>query len=102
MRKVKNIAIKTMQLGFLEESENILRSLMIAQIEQMGTMHEETIDTIVLLAHNLSMLQRWEDLNDLHQYLAETIEELALPHRTLQEAVQELEQLLQGEIKSVS
>ena len=101
MRKIKNIAIRTMQLGFIEESENILRSLMIAQIEEMGTLHEETIDTIVLLAHNLALLKRWEDLQDLHQYVDETAQECPFHHKALHTANQELEKLLSQELKIV-
>ena len=101
MRKIKNIAIRTMDLGFKEESEKILRSLMIAQIEQMGTVHEETLETIVLLSHNLALLQRWEDIVELSTYLKETNEELELRNTALLQAITEIDSILSKDIKVV-
>ena len=102
MRKIKTIAIKTMQLGFINESEKILRSLMIGQIEQMGTLHEETLDTIVLLGYNLALLQRAEDIQDLLTYLQETSNEISLPHKGLQLSIRELEELINRSLRIVS
>ena len=70
MRKIKTIAIRTMELGFLEDAEKILHDLMEAQIREMGLLHEETLDTIVLLAHNLAASHKWEKLAQLHDLLA--------------------------------
>ena len=102
MRKIKTIAIKTMQLGFTDESEKILRSLMIGQIEQMGTLHEETLDTIVLLGYNLAMLKRFDDIQDLLSYLKETSNEISFPHKALQLSIRELEELSNRSLRVVS
>ena len=70
MRKIKTIAMRTMDLGFLEDAEKILYNLMEAQIREMGLLHEETLDTIVLLAHNLAASQKWDQLGQLYDLLA--------------------------------
>jgi hypothetical protein len=101
MRKIKNIAIRTMELGFKQESEKIFRSLMVAQIEQMGTLHEETLETIVLLSHNLAMLQQWDDIVELSIYLQETKEEIVYKNEALQQAICELDEILSHRLKIV-
>ena len=70
MRKIKTIALRTMEMGFLEDAEKILYNLMEAQIREMGLLHEETLDTIVLLGHNLAASQKWEQLTQLYDLLA--------------------------------
>lgn len=70
MRKIKTIAIRTMELGFLEDAEKILYNLMEAQIREMGLLHEETLDTIILLGHNLAAGQKWDKLHQLYELLA--------------------------------
>ena len=70
MRKIKTIALRTMELGFFEDAEKILYNLMEAQIREMGILHEETLDTIILLGHNLAASQKWKQLTELHDLLA--------------------------------
>ena len=101
MRKIKNIAIRTMQMGFIEESEGILRSLMVAQIEQMGALHEDSLDTIVLLSHNLAHLNRWDDVQDLLSFLEETEKEINRLYTPLRQAITEIESILAQQVKIV-
>ena len=101
MRKIKTIAMKTMQLGFAEDSEKILRSLLLGQLEQMGTLHEETLDTFVLLGYNLALLKRSDDISDLLEHLSATKSELPHTNALLEEAIQELEDLLAPLVQTV-
>ena len=101
MRKIKTIAMKTMQLGFAEDSEKILRSLLLGQLEQMGTLHEETLDTFVLLGYNLALLKRSDDITDLLAHLSATRSELSYDHTLLNEAIQELEEVLNPLLQTV-
>jgi len=70
MRKIKDMAINTMKLGYLEESEQILYRLMEAQTKELGLMHEETLDTIVVLGQNLAQSEKWEQLDKLYHLLS--------------------------------
>lgn len=90
MRKIKNIAIKTMELGFLEESGTILYNLMEAQCREMGLLHEETLDTIILLGHNFALSNQWERLAKLHELLLSLDQPQLSKYITLQEAITSL------------
>jgi hypothetical protein len=93
MRKIKNIAIKTMELGFLEESEKILYNLMEAQIRGMGLLHEETLDTVILLGHNFALSQKWERLAKLQELLLDLDQPQFCKYTKLQDAINSLASL---------
>lgn len=88
MQKIKNLVHQSIKFGFIEESESILSDLVDAQCQEMGLLHDETLDTISLWAETLAMLQRWNHLNEVvslletaqqkvnHPNLAKTIRDI--------------------------
>ncbi len=69
MHKIKNIVYQSLKFGFIEESESILSDLVDAQCQEMGLLHDETLDTIQLWAHTLALLGRWDNLEEVLELL---------------------------------
>jgi len=69
MQKIKNIVQQSLKLGFIEESESILSDLVDAQCQEMGLLHDETLDTIQLWSETLALLKRWSHLEELLELL---------------------------------
>lgn len=69
MQKIKNIVYQSLKFGFVEESESILSDLVDAQCQEMGLLHDETLDTIQLWAHTLALLGRWDNLDEVLELL---------------------------------
>ena len=69
MHKIKNIVQQSLKLGFVEESEHILSDLVDAQCQEMGLLHEETLDSIHLWSKTLALLERWDQLAEVYQLL---------------------------------
>ena len=69
MQKIKNIVQQSLKLGFIEESEHILSDLVDAQCQEMGLLHEETLDSIQLWSETLALLERWEQLSEVYELL---------------------------------
>ena len=76
MTSIKKMAIKTMELGFYNESLDILKKLVDAQCIEMGLLHEETLSSIELLAYNFALLRKWDSLSHLYELLNNTQQQL--------------------------
>lgn len=76
MTSIKKMAIKTMELGFYNESLDILKKLVDAQCVEMGLLHEETLHSIELLAYNFALLRKWDALSNLYELLNNTQRQL--------------------------
>ena len=80
MHKIKNIVQQSLKLGFIEESEHILSDLVDAQCQEMGLLHEETLDSIQLWSETLALLERWDQLAELHELLETAQEQVNHTH----------------------
>lgn len=69
MHKIKNIVQQSLKLGFIEESEHILSDLVDAQCKEMGLLHDETLDSILLWSETLALLERWDQLAEVYALL---------------------------------
>ena len=69
MQKIKKIAMKTLELGFIPEAEKMLRDLVNSQCKEMGLLHEETLNSIELLAHTWAIMKKWDNLADMYNML---------------------------------
>ena len=65
MYKIRGIALKTIELGYAQEAETMLRSLLVEQKKEMGLCHEDTLSTVVLLAYALKQMNNWKGIADL-------------------------------------
>ena len=77
MKKIKNIAQHSLKLGFVKESETILRDLVDTQCQELGLLHEDTLTSIEMWAETLALLNRWTDLAEIHQLLSKAQTEIA-------------------------
>lgn len=76
MKKIKNIALHSRKLGFVKESETILRDLVDTQCREIGLLHEDTLTSIEMWAETLALLGRWTDLGEIYQLLCKAQTEI--------------------------
>ena len=91
MQKIKNIVHQSLRLGFIEESEHILSDLVDAQCQEMGLLHDETLDSIQLWSETLALLERWEQLAEVHSLLQTAQEKVN--HTLLAMTIRQIENL---------
>ena len=91
MHKIKNIVQQSLRLGFIEESEHILSDLVDAQCQEMGLLHEDTLDSIQLWSETLALLERWEQLSEVYELL-ETAQQ-KVNHTQLASTLRQIEKL---------
>ena len=81
MQKIKNIVIHSIRLGYIEEAEHILRDLVDAQCQEMGLLHDDTLDSIRMWTETLALLEQWDHLAEVHELLLsaqQSVQDLAL------------------------
>ena len=91
MHKIKNIVQQSLKLGFIEESEHILSDLVDAQCQEMGLLHEDTLDSIELWSETLALLERWDQLTEVHDLLKTAQQEVN--HTHLASTLRQIEKL---------
>jgi hypothetical protein len=91
MQKIKNIVHQSLKLGFLEESESIMSDLVDAQCQEMGLLHDETLDSIQLWSETLALLERWDHLAEIQELLEAA--EAKIDHENLSHTIRQISKL---------
>ena len=94
MRGIREIAIIALESGQTREAEMMLRQLLVAQLEELGSLNEETQQTLVLLAYSLAMSDTWNEISELLHLLEAADKQTVGSSRSLLNSIEELRHIL--------
>ena len=94
MRGIREIAIIALESGQIREAETMLRQLLVAQLEELGSLNEETQQTLVLLAYSLAMSESWSEISELLRLLEAAAKQAVVSPQSMHNSIEELRHIL--------
>ena len=94
MRGIREIAIIALESGQIREAELMLRQLLVAQLEELGSLNEEPHQTLVLLAYSLAMSESWGEVSELLRLLEAAAKQSLGSSKSLHSSIGELRHIL--------